>query len=405
MKNKIISAFLVTGLLIPNVFANTFSPEVKYNTFNIKLYKAKCKIHWDDETSQYCHYSVNSSEFKKRLEVVNWYNDFDMLMRQKMLNEVLYDYNPKNDLSDIIKVDENKWKNNALRILSEYSNSYNSVGHLLVSNKNYTEDLFKEMVLKKSLRMFKVLEVNYVVWFNTLDIKRQGLIADGYLEDNASNEYVYLGNIDEIYSLLKKHRFEDYHPGDVRDIKNVFYPNVKKYFELKKQWQSFYADYKLFNDQDFKDLGYTQKEVEKFHAWEYINSYDNKTDFDFTIEQTIGTSNLWESETIIVEVPKEETKLEIYEKLWKMDYDKDYAVIYAIVDKYMKKQKRKWKTDTDIQRQITKLLEKVDDIIITYENSYNTATTVEKKNKFKKFVWIFLVFEDVLKKYSYELKK
>jgi hypothetical protein len=91
MINKITSSLILFLISVPLVHAEVFIPETKYNYITKEKYMDRCGLTDVTKTTQYCKIPANSDTIKKRIEILNWYADFDLVLRQKMYNEMIWD--------------------------------------------------------------------------------------------------------------------------------------------------------------------------------------------------------------------------------------------------------------------------------------------------------------------------
>jgi hypothetical protein len=63
-----------------------------------------CKVSSNDELpTEYCEFKTTDSEFQRRLKIVNWYNDFDTIMRFRMYKEIVWDVPLTNEQKELLE--------------------------------------------------------------------------------------------------------------------------------------------------------------------------------------------------------------------------------------------------------------------------------------------------------------
>jgi hypothetical protein len=91
MIKKTIAILIILTLFVSSANAEVFEAKSKNNFYTKDMIKSICNITDESITTKECTIPLNSDEFKKRLELVNWYNDFNSVIGLKMYNEVLWD--------------------------------------------------------------------------------------------------------------------------------------------------------------------------------------------------------------------------------------------------------------------------------------------------------------------------
>jgi len=394
---KKIILFLLLALTIPYTNADIFIPQKNYNTYTKEKHIQECWIKDELKTTKYCEIPVDSEEFKKRLELVNWYTDFDIIMREKMYSEMIwdiwYDY-----VDYISKWEKNyPWRESAYAKLTQYTESYDSWATWYLRDHSDSEESFRDEVRSNLFATLSSLEKS-LIWYNLIDIQRKNLIKIWLIEESDEYQTIYLGNIDEIEKLFKENGYKNLDDWFKEKYNNIYFPNVRKYLELEKEWVTFYRTFENWSEESYKRQWYSSEEILKAKKWEYTNSYYNKVNFEFTIKQEIGKNILNDSPIKI----NKKTKLENYAEKWWKDIEKDSLAVQNIFKKYFQKYKKKnWVTQEKINKKVELLKGRVWELVQTYENKYKIASTPSKKSKYKKYVWILLIAEKVLNENSF----
>ena len=411
MIKKVFSTLVLSSVFISSVSADVFVPDKNYNIYTKEKHMYECGMTNENQTTQYCKIAVNTEEFKKRLEILNWYTDFDTLMQEKIINEVvwdepidvdfykeLYGNNYKNYLPE-----ENKWLNSANSELFSYTQRYDWWANWFLRVSSNNEDYFRKNVLSNLFSLLNDLE-SIVVWYNSIDIIRKNLIKEWIVDQNDKLfESVYIWNIDEIERLGKKYFYNSYHEEDIVKYDTIYFPNIRKYLELKKQWTTFFREFDDWDETSYTRQWYTDEEITKAKAWKYENTYDNKTNFEYTVKQEVE-KNILEEPIKYINTDNEigKTKLEEYAEKWGKNIDNDYPAIEKVIVSYFIKYKKKaWVTQAKVDSRVKLLKEKVPVLTESYEKKYNSTSIKSKKDKYKKFVWILLLVEKVLEKNSF----
>jgi len=393
-KTKVLFCIALGLVLSSTAYADTFVAEQPLNTFTVSKHMNACWITDASQTTQYCEIAPNSQEFLKRLEIVNWYTDFDVVMRQKVYWEIVWDYGWTQDDYDYLWIESDAWEQAAYKYLSTYTNSYDSYAVGYLRDKSDDEDDFRDNVRDQLFVAIWKLE-NKVIWYNYINFARINFQNSGELAKNEDNQLIYLGNIDKIQDLMKSERYPNMQQREVDLYENIYFPNVKKFLELEKQWASFYRNYDHFDRDDFERFWYNSVETEKWLKGEYTNTFDTKVDFDEDLDQSVnGTAietSVWNSYT-----PPVKTKIEIYQEKWNKDVNKDYDRVLTVIDAYVSKLVKKGNSSREINQKLDAVWNQLPKLIEKYEKSYNSATTTKTKSKYENYVWILLVLEKVL---------
>ena len=286
MIKKILALLVLLAISSQFAFADVFKADKPLNKFTTDYYMFKCNVSSADELPKrdFCDYKITDDELKKRLEIINWYNDFDTIMRFRMYNEIVWDetYTEeriKNLGSVWITIDVDKNKKVAYKTITRATTSFESWAFWLLRTEEATEKEMKSSILSNMSSHFKDYE-SILLWFKEYKAHIKRWIEDWTFPDTKLYDNVYLSNIDEVRDYIRERsdNYEIYWEAD--EFENIFYPNVKKYLEVKKVWASFYRDYSFWDDDSYKRQGYTEKETVKAKSWDYTNSYENKVDYE-----------------------------------------------------------------------------------------------------------------------------
>jgi len=401
MKNKLLWTLLILIIFSTSAYADVFQAKEQYNSFNADLYMYECGFTNDSQTSSLCKLSANSDEFKKRLELINWYADFDILMRQRIFSEILWDL----DYDEITYMYDwtitYHWSDQAYDRLSLYTNSYKQRWNDYLRNPNMNENEFREGIANNLYGTIDYIE-SLAIWFNNINQQRDNLIKANLIKNDESFQTIYLWNINEIEKLFKENYYTYLNVGDKNLYDSIYFPNVKKFLNIEKEWTSFYRDFKNFDNQDYVDLWYSQSETNKWLKGDYSNTYEKKVNFDFEINQNIWKNILTNNSIDENNSKVKKTKLEEYAVLWWKDITVDYKIVEKAVVNYFSKYKAKnWITQVMINEKINTFKEKIPSIIISYEKKYDLTTINSKKELYKKYIWLFLIFEKVLNEHKF----
>lgn len=404
MYKKITLILLLLWVSSQLAFADVFKPVVEEYKYSIESYMRDCRVDSIEKLpTSTCDFATTDSELIKRINTVNWYYDFDVIMRFRMFKEIVWDLPyTEEEMAERIDLDRqlgirdtnfNKWKDGAYKIITELSSSFDSWANSFIRDRNDNEVEFKEGILSsihsKSVRLQKY----NVEWYKELDNFRKKKIEDEtFWFTDPMYDDLYLSNIDEISSM-----YEDNYPND--DNVGIYFPNVKRYLQLRKEWTTFYRDFSDWPETSYDRQWYSNNERTKAKAWEYTNSYDKKVDYEYTITQTIWDNILNENGWNYVhkEVVKEISKLEMYSKKWNKakNFEKDYKLVYNITLNFVKKLKSKY-SSTKVKSKLTILSERITPLIVKFENKYNQEKNIKLKWKYQQYVWLLLIFEKVL---------
>ena len=408
MLKKFIALIILLWLSSQFSYADIFEPIKENNKFTNEFYMMNCKVSSNDELpTEYCEFKTTDSEFQRRLKIVNWYNDFDTIMRFRMYKEIVWDVPLTNEQKELlefstIKINPNRWREWAYREITEFTSTFESWASNFLENKKGTEKDMKIDILRNLSSTLNDIQDYYVEWYDDLDRHR----TNHFVENNAINpetfedtEDIYYSNIDEIINSIKEKNYPNYVQWDIDLFENIYFPNVKKYLEIRREWTTFYRDFSYWNDNLYKKVWYSPKEIEKAKSWDYTNSYNNKVDYEYTITQTIWDNILNQNgwDYIPNEVIKEVSKLEMYTDKWDKDLEKDYNLVFNVVIKYVNKLKTKNKySDSKVQDKLSSLKEQLLPLVEKYELKYNNENSSKLKAKYKNYVWLLLILEKVL---------
>lgn len=384
-------------LIGPGVQADSFIPEENFNKFTVERYAALCWIEEDGKITQYCDFTLSSPELKEKLEIANWYNDFDTVMRFKMYNEVLWDY--RNNPYDT----RDPWVERAYNVISDYSSNFISNTDYFIKNKNNTEKDYKAIVYDNVYAYNRDLD-KIVIWYSNILYLRNDLVEKGKFDDTWKFNALYVGDLDEIHDLIEETYYPYWHEDDIEKWETVFFPNVRKYLELHTMWTVFYrTQYSAFDDETYKMLGYSKEAQELAEKWEYFNEYNNKIDFYFDLDQEIGGTILDGDTTTSISVlteKKEMTLLEQYEQAWDRSIEEDYDRVLKVLNLYVTSQKSKWVSQLRINQLFSSMLSQLPAIYDIYLEKYENSTGTQKA-KFQNTVWMILILEKVLEENTF----
>lgn len=396
MLKKSIVLIILLWLSSQFSYADIFEPIKENNKFTNELYMMNCKVSSNSELpTEYCDFKTTDSEFQRRLKIVNWYNDFDTIMRFRMYKEIVWDIPLTNKEKELLefstfKINPNKWREWAYRVITEFTSTFDSWANWLVRDKTDNEKIFKANILSNLHAHLIDLQKLYIEWYRQLDSYRKSKIEDEtFGRVDPLYDDLYLWNIDEVISMYRKD-YPNQHNID------IYFPNVKKYLQIRKEWTTFYRDFTDWPETSYSRQWYTNNEIKKAKSWNYTNSYDNKVDYEYTITQTIWDNilnqNGWDY------IPKEEvSKLEMYTDQWDKDLEKDYNLVFNVVVKYVNKLKTKNKySDSKVQDKLSSLVKQLPPLVEKYELKYNNEKSSKLKAKYKNYVWLLLILEKVL---------
>lgn len=405
--NKLLSVVLVFIVSFTTVWAEVFEPETKFNAWTTERFQRECWITSSEQTTQYCKIETWSELFRERLDIVNWYLDFDIIMRERVYNEILYDYGWTPQKQEYFGIEEFENQEAAYEVINDYSIAYDTFINKFLSDPMYSEDEMKDGIVSRLFVLMRELDWA-VVGYKEIDLNRSFLIRDGIITNSIDYSDINLGYIDNLYSVFEDELFGEKYimESEVETYREIYFPSVIKFLELQKEWSIFYRDNTNLSDWAKKRLGYNDKEIDKSIKWTYNNSFKTKVSFESPIKQTIGWTILdWEGPelklTPSIDINEIKTKLEEYEELLWKDLVTEYDRLNKVLDDYFTKKKRSWMTASKVESMRKWLIISLPVVIEKYEKRQYESRTKSDVDKYANYVWILLVLEKVLEENRY----
>lgn len=405
---KLLIVAILSMFLASSLNAEEFVANEPLNKFSTEYMWRICKISSWSETTQWCHFPTDSEEFKKRQKIANWYNDFDTIMRFRMYEEIIWDYGwKKSDLN--VGIHETYYEEAAYDDISDHTEAFESYAIRYIKDRERNETRLRSDISDRTLITVSQL-ANLVAGYKEMDTFRKALVKNWRL-DKTDHNGIYLSNIDELHAKIK----EIYYPvqiweENIEKWEKVYFPNVIKFLELKKEWTKFYRDHKNVNPEFLRKFWYTESEINKSSKGEYNNSFTDKANFEEPITQeiwgTILEGNL-PKKTISDEIEswnpieEEQTLWQLNAKKYNRDYDFEYERIDRILTSYFKKQKLRGKTQLDVNKTVNDLIKFIPTRLQQLDEELKEAKTSDQKARAKNFIVIVSILLDTLQNEQY----